>query len=103
MNWINVSYNSNQTYIVQESALLNAIELVISSAKNVIKSSVPKLEIDPDHSNLNILIEIKLKNITKEHDPYSIVKDLTFDIEESVRALIDKKPKNVQVILLDIY
>ncbi|WP_416755261.1 MMB_0454 family protein [Mycoplasma sp. VS42A] len=105
MNWITVPYNSNQSYIVQESAIVDAVSNAIESTKYV-KSNLSnmRLSFDDDHSNVQIYIDVKIRGAqSNEIDPYAIIKDLTFKIEESIKSLIDKKPKNVQVVLMDIY
>ncbi|WP_255483476.1 MMB_0454 family protein [Mycoplasma sp. Pen4] len=104
MNWINVSYNSNQNYIVQESAILDVINNSISTIKSVKLANAPRLSFDEKHSNVHIYIDIKIKNSNSNKvQPTNIIKELVGLIEEDVRALIDKKPKNVQVVLLDFY
>ncbi|WLP85860.1 MMB_0454 family protein [Mycoplasma seminis] len=105
MNWITVPYNSNQSYIVQESAIVDVIQNALDNTKYV-KSNLSnmRLSFDEDHSNVQIYIDVKIRGPKdKEIDPYAIIKELTFKIEENVKTLIDKKPKNVQVVLLDIY
>ncbi|MHA3802145.1 MMB_0454 family protein [Mycoplasma sp. VS30B] len=105
MNWITVPYNSNQSYIVQESAIVDAVSVALETTKYV-KSNLSnmRLSFEEDHSNLQIYIDVKIRGAqTNEIDPYAIIKDLTYKIEENVKSLIDKKPKNVQVVLMDIY
>ncbi|MEA4134253.1 hypothetical protein NPA13_01485 [Mycoplasma sp. 2045] len=102
MNWINVSYNSNQNYIVQESAILDVVNIALSSYKNIKASNSIRLSFDDKHSNVEIYVDIKIKN-QKNKEPYSTIKELITQIENGVKSLIDKKPKNVQVVLLDFY
>ncbi|SJZ43206.1 MMB_0454 family protein [Mycoplasmopsis verecunda] len=105
MNWITVPYNSNQSYIVQESAIVDVVNNAIASTKYVKSNpSNMRLSFDDNHSNVQIYIDVKIRNSQKNDiNPYAIIKELTFKIEEGVRSLIDKRPKNVQVVLMDIY
>ncbi|VEU76567.1 MMB_0454 family protein [Mycoplasmopsis columboralis] len=101
MNWINVTYNSNQTYIVKEEAILDVINNVFSELKHLKLVKTPRLSFDENHLDLEIFVDVKIKK-NKTKDTYSAVKQLANQIEEAVKILIDKKPKNVQVCLLDI-
>ncbi|UUM20056.1 MULTISPECIES: MMB_0454 family protein [unclassified Mycoplasma] len=97
MNWINVLYNHNQEYIVKESAILNAIKNVFSEIKHSKLLTNPRLDIDDQHSNLDIYLSVQVNN--NKENLYSCVEEITNLIEHSVKLLIDKKPRNIQICL----
>ncbi|WP_036451723.1 MMB_0454 family protein [Mycoplasma buteonis] len=99
MNWISVSYNQNQTYIVQEKAILDAISNVIGRFKSFKLASKPNVKINDDHSNLQLYLEIKLK--IKSDSFYTVIKELSNQLEETIKQMIDVKPKNIQIAVVD--
>ncbi|VEU70885.1 MMB_0454 family protein [Mycoplasmopsis glycophila] len=103
MNWINVPYGSNQVYIVQEEAITSALNLILNEEKEV-KLVDKKLNLlfNQDHSNLEIVLQIKVKKNTKK-SAAEIIKKLVSNVENALIALIDTKPLNVQVIFSGLY
>ncbi|WP_117275645.1 MMB_0454 family protein [Mycoplasmopsis edwardii] len=101
-NWINVPYHSNQVYVVRESAIKDVIKSCFLQDKRVKLSSSSRIMIDEKHQNLNIFLDIKVKK-TVEQDSMSIIRNIVASVEEAVKKLIDKKPKNVQVALIGFY
>ncbi|UUD35887.1 hypothetical protein NPA08_02860 [Mycoplasmopsis citelli] len=100
MNWIDVSYNVNQKYIVTESAILDAINNVFSEIKNSKLISVPRLSFAEDHSNVDVYLDVKISKIPKD-SLYSCVAEIVKSVEQSIKLLIDKNPANVQICLVD--
>ncbi|AKF41232.1 hypothetical protein MCANUF31_00818 [Mycoplasmopsis canis UF31] len=101
-NWINVPYHSNQVYIVRESAIRDVLKNLITQNKKVKMSSSSKILIDEKHLDLQVFLDIKIKK-AEMNDSYNIIKNLVASVEEAVRKLIDKKPKNVQISLIGTY
>ncbi|WP_426460945.1 MMB_0454 family protein [Mycoplasma hafezii] len=99
MNWITVLYNSNQNYIVQEQAILDVVNSVILRFKTVKLTTKPKLVFDNEHTNVQLGLEIKLK--AKDKSYYSVIKDLSNQLEEAIKQLIDVKPKNIQIAITE--
>ncbi|WP_051616751.1 MMB_0454 family protein [Mycoplasmopsis sturni] len=100
MNWINILYHSNQKYIVQEKAIIDAIDYLFSEKPYVKLVNSPRLIFDKEHLNLEISLDVKI-NTSQSQGAFEIIKDLSRSVEKAIKNLINKNPKNVQICLLD--
>ncbi|WP_027121563.1 MMB_0454 family protein [Mycoplasma leonicaptivi] len=102
-NWINVPYHSNQVYVIQENVIE---EVVLNSLKGIKKVKLINnvdININNNHTDLCLKLNIKIKNSDKNVDVYNTIKTLTNTVEENIKQLIDKKPKNIQIIWQGFY
>ncbi|WP_051449499.1 MMB_0454 family protein [Mycoplasmopsis cricetuli] len=101
MNSVIVSYKSNQKYIVQQKAIIESINNVFSEINHSKLIKTPKLIFLNNNTDIEICVDIKIK-LNKVSDIYEAIKKVATSIEEAIKTLIDKKPKNVQICLIDI-
>ncbi|QKT05436.1 MMB_0454 family protein [Mycoplasma sp. OR1901] len=102
MSWINVSYHSDQVYVVQESAILDSIKLCFANNKQIKLVNRPRISIDSKRNNCYIFLDVKVK-LNSNKKVNVIIKELTKSIETSVKKLINITPKNIQISLLSLY
>ncbi|MBN4083312.1 hypothetical protein JXZ92_00550 [Mycoplasma sp. CSL10137] len=102
MSWINVSYHSDQVYVVQESAIIDCIKLCFLNNKLLKLINKPRISIDSKRNNCYIFLDVKVK-LNSEKKVNIIIKELTKNIETSVKKLINVTPKNIQIRLLSLY
>ncbi|QGZ97541.1 hypothetical protein GE118_01860 [Mycoplasma sp. NEAQ87857] len=101
MNWLNVSFDSNQNYVVLEQAVNNALDIALKNY-NMVRVVSNKVYFDENHSNVQIITQIKIKN--KYQDKcFNLIKELSQELEEAIKRLIDKKPDNVEIVLKGFY
>ncbi|RIV16357.1 MMB_0454 family protein [Mycoplasmopsis gallopavonis] len=102
MSWINVNYNSDQTYIVQENAIQDTINNVLKIIKKIKLINKPQIKINENHTNLEVCLDIKLPKKDQDN-PFELLKQLTNQLESAIKNLIDAKPNNIQLNILDFY
>ncbi|VEU58961.1 MMB_0454 family protein [Mycoplasmopsis gallinacea] len=101
MNSITVSNNKILTYVVEESALFDSINIAIKQIKYVRLIGDPRLSFDDSKSNLQIYLSIKINTKNEGIDSFDVLKEVVSSVEKACSFLIDQKPINVQVVVLD--
>ncbi|MFA7703485.1 MMB_0454 family protein [Mycoplasmopsis synoviae] len=101
MNQIKLSINNSNYAFIKENAILQVIQSVIFKMNQKLSlASAIELNFEEDNENLSINLYLKL-NIEK-FNLADIMQELTNRINERVKALIGKFPKNLSVSVLEI-
>ncbi|WP_416321743.1 MMB_0454 family protein [Mycoplasmopsis felis] len=100
-NEINVYYNSDQVYIIKQEAIYDVLNSVLESYNNVKLNKSINLKFE-NNSNVWILVDIKIKE-QNSNQLYEIINKLTKDIDSVIKSLIDKSPKNIQIVFSGYY
>ncbi|MEJ1834251.1 MMB_0454 family protein [Mycoplasmopsis synoviae] len=101
MNQIKLSINNSNYAFIKENAILQVIQSVIFKMNQKLSlASAIELNFEEDNENLSINLYLKL-NIEK-FSLADIMQELTNRINERVKALIGKFPKNLLVSVLEI-
>ena len=93
MKFVTVNYHLNQTYSIEDKAILQMVSAAVKDVKGIkiIKSEVL---ITKDHLSYEIKLEVE-KSKTKSYEQASA--EITKNIEESSMNLMEFIPENIQI------
>ncbi|BBA22305.1 hypothetical protein MBVR141_0440 [Mycoplasmopsis bovirhinis] len=100
--WINVKYHSNQVYMVSKSAINDVVTNTIKATKYFKMLSSSTIKVDEDHNELQVILDLKISK-NKLDVQASLIKELVSSLQNQIKKLIIKKPKNIQVVLLGTF
>lgn len=93
MKFVTVNYHLNQTYSVEDAAILQMIKSAIKDVKGV-KLISSKVQVTNDHLGFSIKMEVE-KLETKLYE--EACNEITKTIEDYSMNLVESKPENIQI------
>ncbi|MGV2393495.1 UNVERIFIED_CONTAM: hypothetical protein O8I53_11385 [Campylobacter lari] len=100
MNFVTASLKNNSKFYVTETALEELINNAISDTKGVKLIYKPRIIFEQDHSNVEFVIDVKIKKSLSLKDGIDNIKN---EIERQYMALLDIKPSSIRICFVGYY
>ncbi|WP_029906011.1 MMB_0454 family protein [Mycoplasmopsis opalescens] len=100
LNVVTVNCGLNQSFSVCENTIIDLVSQTIVDIKNVKLDRQPKVIINESASNIELTIDLKIKNKANIKDIFNTVFE---ELNNRFSSLLDIKPQNIKLCFCGFY